>query len=125
MNEVHAVCFPKHCEVIDTEIIIGKKVLKMTDLRSLHRIYLSKTPFANPNYRSEKIKSILNSHEVYSNKLYFVSLAKILGQYRSDLVFSNETDLSKAVKYGYLLECSEKIPDVAIFLHKMIKNVFE
>ena len=89
----------------------------MTDLRSLYCTYLSETPFANPNYRSEKIKSILNSHEVYSNKLCFVGLGKILGQYQSDLVFSNETDLSEAVKHGYLLGCSDKIQDVAILLH--------
>ena len=76
MEEVHAVCFAKLCEVIDREIIIGKKVMKMTDLRSLYRTYLSETPFANPNYRSEKIKSILNNHEVYSNKLCFVCLVK-------------------------------------------------
>ena len=104
-------------------IIIGKKVMKMTDLCSLY--CTSETPFANPNYRSEKIKSILNSHEVYSNKLCFVSLGKIQGQYQSDLVFSNETDLSEAVKHGHLLGCSDKIEDVGILMHKMIKNAFE
>ena len=56
MEEVHAVCFAKLCKVIDREIIIGKKVMKMTDLRSLYCTYLSETPFANPHYRSEKIK---------------------------------------------------------------------
>ena len=39
MEEVHAVCFAKHCEVIDREIIIGKEVMKMTDLRSLYSTY--------------------------------------------------------------------------------------
>ena len=125
MEEVHAVCFAKLCEVTDREIIISQKVMKMTDLRSLHCIYPSETPFANPNYRSEKMKSILNSHEVYSNKLCFVSLGKIQDQYQSDLVFSNETDLSEAVKHGYLLGLSDKIQDVAILLHKIIKNAFE
>ena len=125
MEEVHAVCFAKLCEVIDRKIIIGKKVMKLTDLRSLYCTYLSETPFANPNYRSEKIKSILNGHEVYSNKLCFVSLGKIQGQYQLDLVFSDKTDLSEAVKHGYLLGCSDKIQDVAILLHKMIKNAFE
>ena len=51
MEEVNIVCFAKLCEVIDKEIIIGKKVMKMTDLRSLYCTYLSETPFANPNYR--------------------------------------------------------------------------
>ena len=110
MEEVHAVCFAKLCEVTDREIIIGKKVMKMTDLRSLYCTYPSETPFANPNYRSEKIKSILNSHKVYNNKLCFVSLGKIQDQYQSNLVSSNKTDLSEAV---------------AILLHKMIKNAFE
>ena len=125
MEEVHAVCFAKLCEVTDREIIIGKKVMKMTDLRSLYCTYPSETSFANPNYRSEKIKSILNSHEVYNNKLCFVSLGKIQDQYQSNLVSSNKTDLSEAVKHGYLLGCSDKIQDVAILLHKMIKNAFE
>ena len=124
MEEVYAVCFAKLCEVIDREIIIGKKVMKMTDLRSLYCTYLSETPFANPNYRTKKIKSILNSHEVYSNKLCFVSLGKIQCQYQSVLVFSNESDLSEAVKHGHLLGCSDKIQDVGILMHKMIKNAF-
>ena len=109
MGEVHGVCFAKLYEVTDREIIIGKKVMKMTDLRSLYCTYPSETPFANPNYKSEKIKSILNSHEVYNNKLCFVSLGKIQNQYQSDLVFSNETDFSEAVKHGYLLGCLDKI----------------
>ena len=36
-----------------------------------------------------------------------------------------ETDLSEAVKNGYLLGCSDKIQDVAILLHKMVKKAFE
>ena len=81
MEEVHADCFAKLCEVIDREIYIGKKVMKMTDLCSWYSTYLSGTPLANPNYRSEKIKSISNSHEVHSNKFCFVSRGKICGQY--------------------------------------------
>ena len=92
MEEVHAVCFAKLCKVIGREMIIGKKVMKMTDLYSLYSAYHSETPFANFNYWSEKIKSISNNHQVYRNKLCFVSLGKILSQYQSDLVFSNETD---------------------------------
>ena len=36
MEEVHTVRFAKLCEVIDKEIIISKKVMKMTDLCSLY-----------------------------------------------------------------------------------------
>ena len=128
MEEVHAVCFAKLCEVIDGEIInliIGKKVMTMTDFRSLYSTYLSETSFANSDYSSEKIKPMLNSHEVYSNKLCFVRLGKIRGQYQSDLVFGNETDLSETVKHGYLLGCLDKIWDVAILMHKIMKNTFE
>ena len=125
MEEVHAVCFAKLCEVIDREIAIGIKVIKMTDFRSLYCTYMSETPFANPNYRSEKIKSILNSHEVYSNKHCFLNLSKIHGQHQSDLVFGDESGLSEAVKHRYLLGCSDKIQDVGILLHKMIKDAFE
>ena len=72
----------------------------------------------------EKIKSIFNSH-VYNNKLCFVNLGKIKVQHQSDIVLSNETDLSEAVKHGYLLECSDKIWDISILLHKMIKHALE
>ena len=67
MEKVHAVCFARLCDVIDREIIVGKKIKKMIDLRSFYSTYLSETPFANPNYRSGKINSLSNSHEIYSN----------------------------------------------------------
>ena len=50
---------------------------------------------------------------------------KLRGQFWSNLVFINEIDLSEAVKHGCLLGCSDKIQDVAIFFHKMIKNAIE
>ena len=34
IEEVHAACFVKLCEVIDREIIVGKQIMKMTNLRS-------------------------------------------------------------------------------------------
>jgi hypothetical protein len=125
LEEIHNMCFSQLCQVIDSKIIHGKEVMKMTDLRDLLIHYLSETPFANPNYRSHKLKSRLISHEVYGNKISFVSLGKKSGQVQSDLVFSNEIDLSEAVKNGYLLGCSDMIHDVGILLRNIIKDAFQ
>ena len=99
--------------------------MKMTQLRELYIQYLSETPFANPNYKTQTLKSRLMHHESYCDKISFVSPDRTDGKFLSDLVFSNETSLSKAVKHGYLLGCSDLIQDVAAFLRKVIRDAFE
>ena len=70
----------------------------MTDLRDLYIEQLSKTRFANQNYRSETLKMRLEKHEVYSEKLSVVSLNRKEGKLQSALVFSNDLDLATAVR---------------------------
>lgn len=126
LEGVHELCFLKVCEVIDQRIIIGKEIMKMTDLRNLYIEHLSKTPFANSNYRSETLKMRLEKHEVYSKVLSIVSLDRWSGKLQSALVFSNALDLPTAVRNSFYLrkESSEKMDDVALQLHQIIKDAF-
>ena len=125
IEECHSNCFTKLCKVIDQKIIHRNEIMKMTDLKDLYVEYLSETPFANPNYRTSKLKSRLMNHEVYGNKLSFVSLGRSGGKIQTDLVFSTETSLAEAVQNGYLLGCSDRINDVGILLRNVIKDAFE
>ena len=88
---------------------MNKEVMKLSDLCELYIEHLCQTPFPNPKYRSEKLKSKLTNHEVYGSKLCFVELDRQGEKFQSYLAFSCDLDLPSAVKNGYLLECSEEV----------------
>ena len=111
MKETHSKCFAKICEFIDQKILIEKQVVKRTHLRDMYVQHLSDTAFANPNYKTQTLKSKLIRQENYKEKILFVSLDRTGGQFQSDLVFSNNISLSEAVKNGYLLGCSDILQD--------------
>lgn len=126
LEKTHELCFLKVCEVIDKRIIIGHEIMRMTELRDIYIEHLSKTPFENPNYRTEALKKRLEKHKVYSDKLSIVSLDRLGGKLQSALVFSNDLDLAAAVRNSYCLRShtSNQIDDVAILLRQIIKDAF-
>lgn len=105
MDETHSNCFSKLCKVIDKKIILDKDIMKMTDHRDLYVEYLCETPFANPNYRTHKLKCRLIK---YDTKIAFVSLGRSEGKLQTDLVFSTETSLAEVLRNAYLLGSSTK-----------------
>lgn len=125
MDETHSNCFNKLCKVTDENILLNKEIMKMTDLRDLCVEYLSETPFANPNYKTQKLKCRLMNDDVYGAKLAFIGLGRSGGKLQTDLVFSTETSLAEAVQSGYLLGCCDKIDDAGILLRNIIKDTFE
>lgn len=76
--------------MIDNGIIMNKELMKLSDLCELYKEHLCQTAFPNPNYRAEKLKSKLTSHEVYGSKLCFVELDRKGGKFQSYLVFSSD-----------------------------------
>lgn len=125
MDETHSNCFNKLCKAIDKNILLNKEIMKMTDLRDLYVEYLSETLFANPNYKTQKLKCRLVNDDVYRTKSAFIGLGRSGGKLQTDLVFSTETSLAEAVRSGYLLGCTDKIDDTGILLRNIIKDTFE
>lgn len=124
LEKTHDLCFATVCAEIDRRIIVNKEVMKLSDLRDFYVAHLSETEFSNPDYRTEKLKSKLVSHELYGNKLCFVGLDRQGGKFQSELVFSCGMDISTAVKNGYMLGCSDEVGNVARLLHGIIGDAF-
>ena len=124
-QEAHDSCFKRICEFLDEKVLIRREVVLMTQLRDLYIQYLSKTPFAKPNYQTRKLKSRLLHHEIYSQRICFIHLDRSGGKFQSDILFSNDTSLSEAVKNGYMLGCCDMLKDVGEYLHNIIKESFK
>ena len=57
-EKVHAFTFIKVCEVIDKDILIDKKIIKLSDLISLYVSRLQETEFANQKLTSLALESL-------------------------------------------------------------------
>ena len=55
--------FLKLCEVIDQRITSDNEIIELTDLRDIYIELLSKTDFANRNYRTERLKIMLKTKQ--------------------------------------------------------------
>jgi len=108
------------------DCIIGQK--KVVLLASLHLFYiqeLEKNGFANPEYRSEKLKARLENHDI--SKL--VAYAKVnpgdKGCITCNLVYSASISVADAVVYTYKLGSKDKHEDVALLLRSLIQGAFK
>ena len=54
LEEAHIKAFKHICEILEDEVIDGKKVVKLSDLRKEYAKILETAEFANPDYRGEK-----------------------------------------------------------------------
>ena len=109
-------------EVIDSQVIHLKKVLKLSQLRDLYVRKLEKTEFANPNYRGENLKT--NLEKKYGTKLKFIKMDS-KGKFTSYLVVDCETDIESAVKFAFELGNADTITDTALAIRKDVLDAFE
>ena len=72
LEQAHAQAFSVVSQVIIKQIIIEKKVLKLTHLCDLYVKALAHTKFPNSNYRSEKLKEKIEN--AYEAKVSFCRL---------------------------------------------------
>ena len=124
LEEAHHTAFYEVCKVIDEQILDQKKVMKLTDLRSLYSEILENTDFPNNQYRSENLKIKLEKHSPYEGKLGFVRLDDS-SKYQPFLVYSTKTNMSEVIKNAFILGKSDQITDVAKSLRNRIGEHFK
>lgn len=59
LEEAHEHALTNVCEVIEREIVSKGEILKLSEICEMYITALASTPFANPQYRAEKLKTKL------------------------------------------------------------------
>ena len=97
LEAAHKMAYMDVCQVINKDIILNKKTMKLTTLTQLYISKLQSSEYPNPNYRSEKLKTKLENDATYSTNLSFCKLDSH-GQFTSYIVYSSDIDVDRAVK---------------------------
>ena len=71
LEEAHSSAFSNVRERIDEEVILEKRVVKLTELREMYVSFLSKTSFPNPDYKAEKLRSKIEKCKEYQGIIDF------------------------------------------------------
>ena len=126
LEEAHASAFSKIRERIDREIVIEKKILKLSELREQYVSCLEKTNFPNPEYRAEKLKSKIEKYKDYQGIIGFTHSEnnELTGKLQSCLIYNGMIKLDCAVTHAFQSGQSDMIKDVGLFLRQSILNKF-
>ena len=116
MEKAHIKAFNDVCKVIDKEVLQDKTIVKLADLVQIYISSLQETNYPNANYRGEKLKLKLEKHEKYYNKVSFCCL----GTFKSYILYSNDIDMHRAMKYSYELGSRDMITEAATHLRQVI-----
>ena len=73
MEQAHRQAYDKICITIDLKLIHKQGIMKMSDLLLRYTKELDKTPFPNPDYRSENLKAKLMTS--YQESISLFSMA--------------------------------------------------
>lgn len=121
----HLKAFTAVLDYIQDCIIGQKKVVLLTSLRLLYIQELQKNGFANPEYRSEKLKARLENHDIHK----LIAFAKVnpgdKGCITYNLVYSTSISVADAVAYASKLGSKDKYEDVALLLRSLIQRAFK
>lgn len=117
MQAAHSQAFNCVCGQVEKDILRGNKILKLSNLRSLYIKELAKTPYANDNFRSEKLKTKLQ--QKYGEMLLFCEM-NTAGTYQSQLVYSSAMDVQTAVRESFRLGAIDVIENTGTLLRQSI-----
>ena len=123
LTEAHNHAFHDVCEVIDTDVLRDKKMVKLTDLVKTYIASLELTEFANPNFRGENFKIKLEKHEEYKDRLAFCKLYSS-AKMQSYIVYSSDIDVNNAVRLAYELASTDMIQEAGTYLRRVIFDSF-
>ena len=71
VEEAHRVAFSSVKEVIDRDIVLGEKIVQLSYFTKMYTKSLSKTHFANNNYRQENLKAKIENCSKYKTSISF------------------------------------------------------
>ena len=123
MERAHSFAFDKVSEIINKSIIQKQKVLKLTELREVYNDSLNNTPYANSDYRSEKLKDKIENHPTFSKQVSFLSLNNT-SKFESHLVYNSRTSVETALHEAYTLGNLNAHENMAKHIHSAILERF-
>ena len=112
------------CNNNDNKLIKEGGIIKLSDLREIYVARLEKTPFADPEYRSDSLKAKLV--KCYDEHLSFVKLGR-QGRYQSSLVHKSSVDIGSLIWLTYELTGSstDRLSKMALQLYDSITEKFK
>jgi hypothetical protein len=115
--QAHETAFEHLCEYVQTNIIIGSQVERMTMLRERYCLYMQEHSLEhyNPQYKTDKLKDKLQKHFGHRIKFWRPN-------YRSELVYSDEVPIGQAVEAAFESAASEerRLEETANILRRCI-----
>jgi len=118
LEEAHRQAFDVVCKAIERDVLMAKKIMKLSDLRQMYVTTLQTTKYANPDYRASKLKLKLEKHEPFRERLSFCDLGK------SYIIFSSTIDVQTAVKQAFQLGSRDMIENAGSHLRLSILDDF-
>ena len=107
------------------EVVIGQKeVVQLGTLRHLYVQELERCGFPNPDFRSDKLKTRLQRHEINECIAFTKVFPGDRGCITYNLVYSTSISVAEAVTYAYRLGSRDKFEDVALHLHSAVQGKF-
>ena len=123
-HEAHQSSFNVVLDFIHRRVIGHKEVVQ---LRTLHHLYvqeLERCGFPNPDFRSDKLKTRLQRHEINEHIAFTKVLPGDRGCMTYNLVYSTDISVAEAVTYAYRLGSRDKFDDVALYLRSAVQEMF-
>ena len=124
LETAHKQAFDKVCIIIDRQVLIEQKVIKLSELLIIYITELERTPYSNKNYRGSKLKSKIQQCEHYKDTVGFCPIGQD-GRFQSYLLYNRATDLASVVKATYELKCVDTIKEASRAIRNEILTTFQ
>ena len=122
LRAAHNDTFDRICQYVDTEVLEGKKVVRVAMLRDMYLQHMATNhaDVYNPDYTSQKLKAKLTAR--FGQHLTFWLPQPTC---KSELVFSSQLDTGEAVETAFDASTSETkiLHEAAAILCRQIKQV--
>ena len=120
MTEAHKSAYATVSGYVANHIVCHRNVCKLVDLRDIYIRKLSETDFANPQFRSLKLKDKLEKDNTLSHLVDFVKVPSSRAPIY--IVYAKSISVSEAVSKAYQLAHRDMLKDVALDLAATIKT---
>jgi len=122
--EAHQSSFNVVLDFIRERVIGQKEVVQLGTLRHLYVQELERCGFPNPDFRSDKLKTRLQRHEINECIAFTKVFPGDRGCITYNLVYSTSISVAEAVTYAYRLGSKDKFEDVALHLRSVVQGMF-